>query len=41
MIGLDKIDAALLESLQEDARTPIKTLTKKSVSIRTGHFCPY
>jgi Lrp/AsnC family leucine-responsive transcriptional regulator len=29
MIGLDKIDAALLESLQEDARTPIKTLTKK------------
>ncbi|ARP51249.1 MULTISPECIES: Lrp/AsnC family transcriptional regulator [Caproicibacterium] len=26
---MDKIDAALLESLQEDARTPIKTLTKK------------
>jgi Lrp/AsnC family leucine-responsive transcriptional regulator len=26
---LDKIDAALLESLQEDARVPIKALTKK------------
>ena len=29
MIFLDKIDATLLETLQEDARVPIKTLTKK------------
>ena len=29
LLTLDKIDATLLESLQEDARVPIKTLTKK------------
>ncbi|CAB1250910.1 AsnC family transcriptional regulator [Ruminococcaceae bacterium BL-4] len=29
MMNLDKIDVTLLESLQEDARIPVKSLTKK------------